>query len=143
MTSLAMYEIIELVTKARTKKEKVQILKDNYSPQLHEVLSYAYRPEIEWMLPQDSDPPYTELADDPAAAKKAFYANARQLYMFVRHSDPRARSNQMKPYQREMRFIEMLGRLHPKDAKMLLWVKNQKLPKGLTPEIIEEAYGKL
>ena len=50
----------------------------------------------------------------------------------------------MVPLKRENLFIGILEAVHPDDAKLLLAMKEKKLPySGLTPKIINEAFPEL
>jgi hypothetical protein len=64
------------------------------------------------------------------------YTEARRLYLFLKGGNPN-----LTPFRREMLFINLLETVHPNDAKLLLTVKEKKLPyKGLTLNLIKEAY---
>jgi hypothetical protein len=47
----------------------------------------------------------------------------------------------LHPVRRETLFIELLENINPLEAKILLAVKDKKLPfKGLTAKLVEEAF---
>ena len=50
------HEVIDLVSKAKTKDEKINILKQNESQALKDVLVGAYHSNIEWNLPPGRPP---------------------------------------------------------------------------------------
>jgi hypothetical protein len=55
-----------------------------------------------------------------------------------------ARSAQLKQFQIEKQFIQMLEAIHPEDALIVLDMVNKKSPvKGLTKKIAEEAFPNL
>ena len=50
------HEIVELVSKAKTKNEKITILRQNESQALRDMLVGAYHSKIEWNLPPGRPP---------------------------------------------------------------------------------------
>ena len=47
----------------------------------------------------------------------------------------------MKPLQREVQFVQFLETLDPDDAKLVLSIKDKKMPyKGITRKLFEEAW---
>jgi len=141
--TMAMAEILENTSKIRGKRKKIDYLRQHYSKQMHEVLAYGYHPAIQFLLPliedDESEPPYTELGlDEVDNPGRLLYKEARRLYLFVRCPQ----SANISQVQREQQFINFLGSIHPKDAKMMLKIVRKKPPfKGITKELVEEAYG--
>ena len=135
---LAMSEILSKASKMRSKEKKLAFLDENYSKTLHETLAYGYDERVKWAVPEE-DPPYTPLSIQDGAEEAAgmLYSEQRKFYLFV-HRPGHPEPNQLK---REQLFIEMLERIHPEDAKLVLLLKSKKLPKGITKELIEEAWG--
>ena len=63
----------------------------------------------------------------------------RKLYLFVEGGNPN-----LKPNRREYLFIELLESIHPKEAELLLQVKDKKLKcNGLTYNLVKETFPKL
>jgi hypothetical protein len=63
------------------------------------------------------------------------YTEARRLYLFLKGGNPNLTS-----FRRETLYITLLETVHPDDAKLLLAIKEKKLPyKGLTLNFIKEA----
>jgi hypothetical protein len=60
---------------------------------------------------------------------------ARKLYLFVN-----GRGNNLNRTKLENLFIQILESVAPKDAELLCMVKERKLPKGITPSLIEEVW---
>jgi hypothetical protein len=133
------HEIFTEVHDTAGKANKAEVLKKYSSPQLKTVLGYTYDPNVTWLLPE-GDPPYT-----PASAidgENVFKAEMRRLYLFVK--GPTDAQKNLKPMRREKLFIEMLESIHPDDAKVLLAMKNRRLPyKGLTRSLVELAFPSL
>jgi hypothetical protein len=61
------------------------------------------------------------------------------LIYFVENS-----GHNLKPLKRETMFVEFLESLAPKDAELILAIKDKKLPfKGITEDIVREAFPEL
>ena len=63
--TLLLFEVFEKISKASTKKEKIELLKKYNSSALLNILKGTFDDSIEWLLP-DGSPPYT-----PAEAHNA------------------------------------------------------------------------
>lgn len=121
--------------KISSRKQKVNFLKSHRPNNVMlRLLKYTFDPNIEFDLPE-GDPPYRpneELDDDHSG----LYQEDRRLYLFIKGGNP-----DLQKMKREMLFIEVLESIHPKEAKVLLAVKDKKLPyKGLTKKLVEEAF---
>lgn len=127
--------IFKDLEKISSRKEKVNFLKSHRPNKLMlQLLKYAFDPAIKFDLPEGA-PPFKEndiLAEDDSG----LYGEQRRLYLFIEGGNPN-----LKPIKREMLFIEVLENINPKEAKVLLAVKDKKLPyKGLTKKLVEEAF---
>jgi hypothetical protein len=144
---LAIYEIFDLVLKAPTKQEKIDILRKYDNIALRMICRMAFDRHLEWILPE-GDPPYkpTKATD----VHSQFYNEVKHLPKFFAvgnpyppkpdKNSPEAKKLEAK---REQWFIDILEALMPKDAEILLAVKSQKLPslyRGLTKKLIEETW---
>lgn len=137
MTSKTFYEIFEEVEKAKSKKDKIAVLHKHSNAGLKAVLGYTYDPTVKWLLPE-GDPPYTPLPSS-ADAEGRLIAEVKKLYLFV--EGPSDAQRNMKPMQRERIFIEMLESIDQRDAKILVAMKNRKLPfKSITRALVAEAF---
>jgi hypothetical protein len=129
--TLGIYEILDLVKSAKTKQEKVEILRKHQSETLTYILELAFHPNVGWWLPEGA-PPYKpcQLVD----TEGRLYNEARTLPLYLSGNRP-----DLKPHQRENLFIGLLESIHPKDAELLIAVKDKKV-KGLNVETINEAF---
>lgn len=129
----AIFEILEEASEKKTEKEKINYLRqfeDNNV--LKTVLAGAFYEGIKWNLPP-GEPPYRPC--DPVNAESFLYGEARRLYLFCEGGP------ELTNLRRESLFIEMLESVHPKDALILLAMKEKKLPyKGITKSIISKAF---
>lgn len=130
------HEIFTELAETSGKKNKVAVLHKYSSAALKAVLGYAYDPTVTWLLPP-GDPPYTP--NSSVDTESVFYAEIRKLYLFT--DGPSDAQKNLKQARREQLFIELLESVHPDDAKVLLAMKDRKLPyMGLTPKLVQEAF---
>ena len=136
--SISLVHILADVAKAKNKKDKKQILlKHGNNGALREILKYTYDPNIKFLLPP-GNPPYKSVVDE-SENPTYLYGLVRKLYLFVEGGNPN-----LKPNRREYLFIELLESIHPKEAELLLQVKDKKLKcNGLTYNLVKETFPKL
>jgi hypothetical protein len=137
---LSFYEIFDQVGKAKTKAEKQEILRRFSGPALKQVLGMTYNPNIKWLLPE-GEPPYKPLKSG-SDMEGRLESELRRLYLFVEGTSDTQRN--LKQVRRESLFIDLLESIDPGDAKVLLGMKEGKLPfKGLTKKLVAETFPKL
>ncbi len=130
---LAIFEILQNASKLSKKEDKINYLRQNYNPVLGNILKYTFEKQFEWDLPPGS-PPYK--ASEFPDTHGMLYTEARKMYLFFKGGNPN-----LTPFKREMLYINLLESIHPEDAKLLISIKEKKLPyKGLTVNLIKEAY---
>jgi len=119
------------------RKEKIKKLQDQSSNgPLKAVLQAIFDDRIIFELPP-GDPPYNE-PEDMLDNTGGLYQEFRKFYIFTKNQ----RSAQMRQMKREQAFIQMLESVHPDDAKLLLSMKDKKMPyKGITKKLVCDAYG--
>ena len=130
-------EILDKVHKAKTKDQKVKILRENNTDALRMLLKAAYDPKIKWVFPA-GQVPYTP-NDAPAGTEHTVLAmEAKKLWHFIQGAD-----NQTKQHRKENMFFQMLEGLHESEAKLLVNAKDKKLHqiyKGLSSNVVREAF---
>lgn len=130
---LMISEILENASKLPTKAEKIEYLRRNYSPALVNVIKFALDPNIKFLLPKGRVPYNKTLAVE---AQGMLYSEARKLYLFVEGGNPN-----LKQMRRETLFIQLLESVDPKDAELLVFVKDKKLPyPNLTKAFMDEVF---
>ena len=136
--AISLVTILADVAKAKTKKDKKEILlKHGNNGALREILKYTYDPNIKFLLPP-GDPPYNSVVDE-TENPTYLYGLIRKLYLFVEGGNPN-----LKSQRREYLFIELLESVHPKEAEILLQMKDKKLKcNGLTYNLVKETFPKL
>ena len=134
------YEIFKEIHNAKKKAEKIAVLHHYSSAAVKTVLGYTYNPNVKWLLPEGT-PPYTPLPKG-ADQESALASELRKVYLFV-EGDTEVQQN-LKPNRRETLFIAMLESIDPRDAKVLIGMKERKLPfNGLTRKLVDEAFPNL
>ena len=133
-----LHEILIKVNNAKDKPKKIEVLKQNDSVPLRQVLKGAFDPKIEWDLPP-GNPPY-QVNDAPAGTEHTtLYTEAKKLWHFVKGAD-----EALSKTKKEIMFIQMLEGLHKDDAELMVAVKEKELNKrykGLTDAVVKEAFG--
>ena len=136
-TTLLFSEVLDKVHKAKTKDQKVKILKDNNTPALRSVLKSSFDPSINWVLPE-GDVPYKR-NDAPEGTEHSVLAyEARKLYHFLEGGNA-----DITQGKRETMFIQMLEGLHESEADVLCAAKDKVLHqkyKGLSEPVVKEAF---
>ena len=130
------HEILEQVSKQRTKAKKIETLKEYRSDALVSLLIWNFDDTVISMLP-DGEVPYERsevpLGTDHTSLRKEY----RNLYHFVKGGN-----DSLSKTRRESMFIQMLEGLHPTEADILCLVKDKLLATKykITRAVIEEAY---
>jgi hypothetical protein len=137
MSLPALYTIFEEADKAPTKSEKIAVLHKYSNKNLKAFLGYVFDSNIKWLVPE-GEPPYEPCKDDAVLLDGRIWQDFRLL----QHFNSTGPYPHMKPAKRETMFISLLQTLHPKDAKLLLYVKDHRaLPnKTITRALISEAF---
>ena len=132
-----MSEILDKVAKAKTKEQKVNLLRQHNSAALRMVIKSSFDPNIEWELP-DGDVPYTRNDAPEGTEHNQLIHEARTLFHYIRGGNPKLSQN-----RRENMFIQMLEGLHENEAELLIAAKDKSLHrkyKGLSSNVVKEAF---
>jgi len=131
-------EILDKVSKLKTKKEKIEALRNWHNIGLENVVDLCFNPNLKFVLPE-GEPPYKPQPKE-ADCQATLYANLRKFGIFL-ESGPYPN---MRPFQRESQFVQFLESLDPDDAKLVISVKDKKMPyKGINRKLFEEAWPSL
>ena len=129
-------EVLELVSKQKTKAKKIQTLKQYESLHLKSVLIWNFDESVKSMLP-DGEVPFKK-NEAPAGTEHTYLAHEwKILYNFVKGGN-----DTLRPVKRENLFMQLLEGLHPDEAEIICLVKDKNLKKKykLTRAIVEEAF---
>mgnify|MGYP001377787051 FL=1 len=136
-STLLYSEILDKVHKAKTKDQKVSLLKQNDSEGLRMVIKSSFDPKIEWSIPE-GEVPY-RANDVPAGTEHTVLAmESKKLWHFIKGADA-----QTPQHKKEQMFIQMLEGLHDSEAKLLIAAKDKRIHqvyKGLSTNVVKEAF---
>ena len=138
---LEIYEILEKAAAAPTRVEKINVLKKYDSLGLRDILRAAYDDFIEFNLPPGV-PEYKSNVSKEGLTPTSLLRQTRMMTYFVK----KGQGDKLMPVKRERIFLQVLEGIHPKDAEILLAVKDKKFAgkyKGLTKSLVQEVWPKL
>lgn len=127
------YEVLSEVASKKKKEEKVNILKNNASWALKDIIRGSMDSKVIWNLPEGA-PPYTE--SEPHNHPTDLLREYKQFAWFVKGG----KGDKLPAFKRERIFIGLLESIHPQDAKVIIDMINKEAPKGVTRNIVEEAF---
>ena len=132
MPEVNVVETLEMVGKAKTREEKKQILLDRENFATKAILQLNYHPDVKWKIPKGA-PPYTP-SDNQADASLHFEVKKLDYYV-------KGGGHDLSMLKRESMFVQLLERVDPKDAKLLIAVKDQNLSyKGLSYKLVRDVW---
>ncbi len=134
---LLISEVLDKVSKMKSKKEKVDLLRQHDHQSLRMVIKSSFDPKIEWALPA-GDVPFTRNDAPEGTEHSSLSYESRKLYHFIRGGNPQITQN-----KREAMFVQMLEGLHESEADVLVAAKDKKLHqvyKGLSKNVVMEAF---
>ena len=132
------YTVLEAVAKAKTKDEKIKILKDNESMALKAILKGGLDKSLNFTLPPGA-PPYSPLGSDEPSLRRAVPLE-RYTHLFPQFVRDLKGLDKVKA---EGIFLKVLQTIHPKDAELVLLMKDCALKgkyKGLTLILVKAAF---
>ena len=134
---LLISEILDKVSKAKTKQNKVALLKQYNSPALRMVIKSSFDPKIKWALPEGEVP--VKRNDAPAGTEHSVLSyESRKLYHYIEGGN-----NLLSQRKRETMFVQMLEGLHETEADVLIAAKDgvlHQMYKGLSANVVKEAF---
>ena len=134
---LLISEILEKVSKIKSKKEKVTFLKQNDSDSLRMVIKSSFDPKMVWLLPE-GEVPYEKNEAPEGTEHTNLHTEARKLYHYLEGGNADLTQN-----KRETMFVQLLEGLHETDAEVLVAAKDKSLHrkfKGLSDNVVKEAF---
>ena len=136
--TLLFSEILDKVHKAKTKTQKINILREHNSEALRMIIKASFDPKIEWAVPEGNVP--FKRNEAPAGTEHTVLAyECRKLWHFIKGAD-----NQTAQFKKETMFIQMLEGLNENEADVLVAAKDKRLHqvyKGLSEPVVLEAFG--
>ena len=129
-------EILQKVSSAKTKKEKVDLLQEYNSQGLRSLLIINFDDSLEFLLPE-GEVPFTP-NDAPAGTEHTRLTQEyRGLYRFFKGGD-----SSIKGMRREQLFVQLLEGLHADEANLLVSACNKDLQSKyrITKAVVAEAF---
>jgi hypothetical protein len=129
-------EVLQKVSNAKTKREKIELLHKYRSPALQAILIWNFDDSVISMLPE-GEVPYTPNNVPEGTTHTLLFLEYKKLYNFVKGGN-----DGLKQSQRENIFIQLLEGLHVDEAKVVCMVKDKLIGKRykITKTCVEEAY---
>lgn len=129
---IGLAEFLEKVGKLKRTQEKVDALQHNDSHVLRVTLWAIYNPKVKFDLPEGT-PPYKVC--DIVDQEHVLLREIRKIPYFVPEMSPNLTSA-----KRQQLFIELLENVAPADAELLIKMKDKQPVKGITLEIVLQAF---
>ena len=129
-------EILQKVSSAKTKKEKVDLLQEYNNNGLRSILIINFDESLKFLLPEGEVP--FNPNDAPAGTEHTRLTQEyRGLYRFFKGGD-----SSIKGMRREQLFVQLLEGLHADEANMLVSACNQDLQSKyrITKAVVAEAF---
>lgn len=132
---LLMHEVLQKVSNAKTKKEKITMLQEFNSQALRSVLIINFDESVVSLLPPGT-PPYNANQVPEGTEHTRLEQQTRLLHHFFKGG------SSVKQTKREMMFIQMLEGLHEGEAEVLCLAKDKQIGKRwkITKQCVEEAF---
>ena len=129
-------EILQKVSSAKTKKEKVDLLQEYNNNGLRSILIINFDESLKFLLPEGEVP--FNPNDAPAGTEHTrLDSEYRGLYRFFKGGD-----SSLKSMRREQLFVQLLEGLHKDEAEMLVLACNKELQAKyrVTKAVVSEAF---
>ena len=129
-------EILQKVSSAKTKKEKVDLLQEYNNNGLRSILIINFDESLKFLLPE-GDVPFTA-NDAPAGTDHTRLDHEyRGLYRYFKGGD-----SSIKSMKREQLFVQLLEGLYKDEAEMLVLACNKDLQSKyrVTKAVVSEAF---
>ena len=132
---LLMHEVLQKVSNAKTKAQKVKLLEGFNTPALRAILIANFDESVISMLP-DGEVPYKKNEAPEDTEHTVLAHEYRKLYLFFKGG---ANISQTR---RETLFIQLLEGLHKGEAEVLTLMKDKRIGKRwkITKACVEEAF---
>ncbi len=133
---LLISEILQKVSNAKTKQEKIKLFHEHNSDALRSILIWNFDESVISLLPE-GEVPFTPNEAPKGTEHTKLEKEYRLLYNFIKGGN-----NSLTTTRREMLFIQMLEGLHQEEAELLVLVKDGRLQEKyrITKNVVQEAF---
>lgn len=136
-TRLLLSEVLRKVSNAKTKQEKIELLRKHNSTALRQLLIWNFDESVVSMIPE-GEVPY-KINEAPVGTDHTrLESEYRGFYRFIKGG-----ADKLPSLKRETMFIQLLEGLHADEAELLCLVKDHKLSekyKRITKAVVSEAF---
>jgi hypothetical protein len=133
-----LYEIFDEIEKCSNKKQKMDVIGQNLSQTLVDVLKYTFHPDYKWMvneLPENYRVPNDIL---PGITYDSLNSQLKRLYLFQIGNQTAESLNERR---RNELLVQMLESIEPREAEVILGIFQKDLGvKGLDYKFVKEAF---
>lgn len=130
---LSIAEILEQADVCETTQGKLDILRKNDSAVLRKVLNCAFDTKVKFLLPEG---PIEYTPSRLVDLEHMLYVEGRKLYLFLEGGHPT-----LTDEKRLKLFRVFLENLSPKEAVLMMHVKDKKLPYAtITKQLVRHAF---
>jgi|TARA_B100000085_G_scaffold106826_1_gene97375 hypothetical protein len=134
---LLLSEVLRKVSNAKTKSEKVKLLRDHNSTALRQILIINFDDSLVSVLPE-GDVPYTPNDAPVGTEHTRLESEYKGLYRFFKGG-----ADKLPGLKRESMFVQLLEGLSAEEAELLCLVKDGRLSekyKRITKTVVSEAF---
>ena len=138
MRRIEVYEIVDKFNEAKSKKARIETLKEYENVwALKDLLRASFDDALQFNLPEGA-PPYEP--NRPESTPSTFLKKHKELGLFVKGGS----GDRLPSVRREQKFSQLLESIHPKDAELVIKMKDKDLGvKFLTKKLVQEAFPNL
>ena len=130
-------DIINDVIKAKSKKQKIEILRNKETWALKDILRGTYDTSVQFNIPTGAPPPFQ--TNEGYNAPSNFYKRHKDFISFVKGGP----GDSMQKVKRERAFIILLESVEPPEAELIINMINKTPIKGVTKAVAKEAFPNL
>jgi len=134
------YEVLDEIDAAPTKRTKMNVVERNLSKALTDVFLLAYHPDYQWLVKEIPDQ-YLPKDTIPGMGNSQLSTEMRRLYLF-RKGD--AGAENLSVAKRNELLTQFLEAIEPREAEVVMGIFNKDLGvEGLDYAFIKEAFPNL
>lgn len=139
-----LHQIFSEVASAKTKQDRVDILRRHNFLHVRDVLRGAFDDSIQWDLPEGT-PPFEEFETAVTENNNGGLNKITKQLTYLVENSPKGKG--VSSLKKEKMWVNILEAIHPDDTDIFTAMKDKTLGnamyRGLTKEIVQEAFPKL
>ena len=130
------HEVLDLVSKQRSKAKRIEILKEYEDSSIKAIFIWNFDPSVISAIPE-GEVPYKENEVPVGTDHTSLRREYKNLYHFIKGGN-----DGLSSLRRETMFIQLLEGLHPKEAEIICLVKDKQLQTkyNISANDVKEAY---